>query len=139
MTYFLLSYRYGGLFGADFLEILPALVLPYQQPASLAASARPERGELTRCVPLPIDETQRAEPHPRSGPALEAAGRSPAGVKQWQSDVLDRARPREEVEALEDKTDALASDARERGFGELRHVEALEQHWQCRRARARWS
>src|SRR6266436_8573776 len=83
--------------------------------------------ELTRCVPLPVDETQRAEPFPRSGPALGAAGRTAVRIKQWQTDVLDGARPCEEIEALEDKADALASDARERGFGELRDLEALEQ------------
>ena len=67
-------------------------------------------GELVRPVAHPIVELDQAE---RSGRPLVADRRRDARVDQGQFDVVQRGRPRQQVERLEDEPDLLVPDARE--------------------------
>ena len=80
-------------------------------------------GELAREVVLAALQPEEVERLERPVGAV----RRPARVEERQGDVLEGARPREQVEALEDEPDAAAPDAREGRLVLRRDVHRLEQ------------
>ena len=69
-------------------------------------------GELARRVALAIAEADEFQRSARPLAARRAADRPRCRVKEGKLDILDGARPGEEIEALEDEAKALAADAR---------------------------
>jgi hypothetical protein len=83
-------------------------------------------GQLTRTIELSAVKTKLVKRLSRPRQALGFSRRA-SGVKQRQGDVLNGARAREQIEALEDKADAFAADAGQHRLAHLRDVEAIEQ------------
>ena len=76
-------------------------------------------GELARQVALAALEADRAQ---RGARALALLGGRDAAVDERQLDVLERARARDEVEALEDEAELAVADRRALVGGEARDV-----------------
>ena len=84
-------------------------------------------GELAGRVALAVAESEQVQRRARPLGPRRGAGRPGGGVEQRQRDVLERARAREQVEALEDEADALAAEARAIRLVEPGDVDALEE------------
>ena len=84
-------------------------------------------GKLARRVALAIAQPEdlkcRAGPLEANGATDRAGGR----VVERQADILQRARARQQIEALEHEAEALAADARQFGFVQRGDIDALEQ------------
>src|SRR5258705_12476374 len=81
-------------------------------------------GELAGMVIGAIAEAHRLEGLDRPGPARR---RGQAAVHERQLHVLQRARPGEEIEALEDEADLLVADAGELGGAQPGNVLAVQE------------
>ena len=91
-------------------------------------------GELAGRVVFALRETEQGQRFARPGRAASAARRPRLRVEERKRHVLDRARARQQVEALEHEAEPLAADARELRRFESRDVDAVQQVPAARRA-----
>ncbi len=84
-------------------------------------------GKLTGRVFRAIAEAEAVQRLLRAGETRLAPGLSLFRIEQRQGHVFQRARARQQVEALEDKSEPLAADASELGLRQARDIDAVEQ------------
>ena len=106
----------GGLVGEDELR-------PVHEGAGNGHALQLAAGELPRHALGALGETDRAE-HGRHSP--RALCRIAAEQGQWQADILRHAQVGQNVEALENKTEAVPAQARERVVAERGELHAAE-------------
>ena len=83
-------------------------------------------GQLPGCIALAIGQTKEFQAMPAPVRCARCRSKPPRGIEQGQRDILDRTGAGEKVEALKDKTQPFAADAREFRLRQPRDIDALQ-------------